>query len=142
MPTTSSPRSSRPCARVEPMNPAAPVTRTFIFCQSPMESMRKASRASRVLRYALAQLDAFFPVAVRIRALPFPCIAAHVIEAVFRPPAKHLFGERCVGIALGHISRTAGHALEGDRSAARALECAHRLQHRNSAPGPQVHCDH
>src|SRR6266498_317430 len=34
MPTTSSPRSSSWCASVEPMNPAAPVTRTFIFCQS------------------------------------------------------------------------------------------------------------
>src|SRR6267378_4135584 len=139
MPTTSSPRSSSWCASVEPMNPATPVTRTFIFCQSPMS--RCGPHASRVLRYTLAQLGTLFPVAVRIRALPSPCIAAHVVEAVFRLPAKHLFGERWVGIALGHIPRTALDALEGDRSAARALECAHRLQHRNSAPGAQVHRD-
>src|SRR6266852_9117383 len=141
MPTTSSPRLSSWCASVEPMNPAAPVTRTFIFCQSPMWSVRRASRASRVLRYALARLGAPFPVALRIRALPSPCIAAHVVEAVLRLPAKRLFSERWVCIALGHIPRTAGDALEGNRSAARALECAHRLQHRNSAPGAQVHRD-
>src|SRR5882762_6348336 len=141
MPTTSSPRSSRQCANVEPMNPAAPVTRTFIFCQSPLWSVRRASRASRVLRYALARLAALLPVAVRIRALPSPCIAAHVVEAVLRLPAKRLFGERWVRIALGHIPRTTGDALDRNRPSARALECTHRLQHRNSAPGAQVHCD-
>src|SRR5438309_837027 len=131
MPTTSSPRSSSACTSVDPIKPAAPVTRTFIFCLClPLAAGASNAAGPYVpLRHALAQLRAFLAVTARVHALPPPRVAAHVLEPVARLPAQSLFRKRGIRVRLGDVACPPSNAFNGDSPAARALECAHRLQH-------------
>src|SRR5882672_8582626 len=122
------------------MNPAAPVTRTFIlswFLPFRPDGPRLRAPPALSLR-AHGRVRALLPIPVGIHTLPPPGIPAHVVDPEHRLPAEHPLGERGVRVGFGHVAGPPRHLLGRDRPAARALERAHRLEHRDSAPGAEV----
>src|SRR5690349_10556014 len=119
------------------MNPAAPVTRTLISDDPPSLVLATDARPRRSGLRAARRLRP--PVAVRVHALPAPGVAAHVVEPVRGLPPEQALRERGIRVRFGDVARAPADPLERYRALARALECLHRLEHRDAAPRAQVH---
>ena len=77
-------------------------------------------------------------VAVGVIALPTPGIAAHVVQRLFRLPAKQLFGLGGVRVAAGHIARPAVYDDIGNPDAVDTLEGIDRSSTLYPVPVPRL----